>query len=84
MMRKSKRLERLAQTQDGRAFLNGFMIGFVFGLDEARKEWSTFGDEIEEKVDAVRAEYARAIAQLRQEWGLPEHPDPDRPPVRAN
>lgn len=62
------------RSETDRAFLSGFAIGYTLGLAEARKEWATIGDEIEAQADAVRAEFAKTIREVREQWGLPPEP----------
>ena len=74
MARKSKQLERLEQDRAGRAYLTGFAVGYCLGRREAMQELRSIGNEFEAEFEALgdqlRAEAEKAVAEIREQWGL--------------
>ena len=74
MARKSKQLERLEQDRAGRAYLTGFAVGYCLGRREAMQELRSIGNEFEAEFEALGdqlpAEAEKAVAEIREQWGL--------------
>ena len=59
-----------------RAFISGFVMGYVFGQHEAHKEIRQIGAEFEDMADGLRAEIGKTFAELREQWGIGGLRDP--------
>lgn len=60
-----------------RAYLTGFVLGYCLGRDEARKELRQIGAEFDDMAYGLRLEVGKAIAELRQQWGIGGLRDPE-------